>query len=787
MSSAPTSPASNVDESRQMTTNPSSPPSDRGDSSQSPSRKAMDEEEQFYKDQEAEEERERDERRAAAASATKKQIQKDQKSTYDLLDRMLIASEAFTQHLEKQGIDSVKDGYMQPKLMTGGKLRGYQLEGFRWLVNIYNNGINGILADEMGLGKTLQTIALITFLKQINVKGPFLIVAPLSTLSNWIQEFEKWTPKIKALQYHGSKPERDEIIRKQLSNFKGAASPDFPVICTSFEIAMRDRKELSNNGMQWTYLMIDEGHRLKNYNCKLLKELMRYNTESKLLITGTPLQNNLAELWSLMHFLQPETFYDLDSFQSWFAASELQNRTTKKEVINSERETKIIEKLQAVLRPYVLRRVKTDVESDLPRKREYILFAKLTKPQLDIYNAIDDGTIREHLESEVLSTFEARSGASTPRSLKRKAGSGVQTPNKSSKSSRASTPGEGVALATRLRGNKSKKSYREVEEGEGLYQKDEDKADKDVLDAPDPAEDGLKKALKDAKRIISGKKLQNPAMQHRLACNSPHLFYPLLNPDSPDESLIASSGKLQLLDKLVAALLAAGHKLLIFSQFKAMLDLLEDWAVSLRKYNICRLDGSTAQVDRAEEIRRFNAKGKNGADIFLLSTRAGGQGINLMAADTVILFDSDFNPQQDLQAQDRAHRIGQTRPVIVYRLATRGTVEEELLEKAAGKRLLEKLVMRSAKFRADGRRSKDGEDLAEFRRIVREMGLEKGRHKEVGEVLSKRDLEILMDRSVEAYDRAEKGEAETGDAFEVYETKGTEGGKGALSDLSKGM
>ena len=200
----------------------------------------------------------------------------------------------------------------QPKLVTGGKMKQYQLEGLEWLKSLWMNGLCGILADEMGLGKTLQAISMIAFFKDNNITGPFLIAAPLSTVRNWIEEFKFWTPQINTVLYHGSKDEREQLRRKRMKMNK-QGDFDFPVIVTSYEICMNDKKFLGN--YQWRYIIVDEGHRLKNMNCKLIKELMTYNSANRLLLTGTPLQNNMAELWSLLHFLLPEVFNDLDSFE----------------------------------------------------------------------------------------------------------------------------------------------------------------------------------------------------------------------------------------------------------------------------------------------------------------------------------------------------------------------------------------------------------------------------------------------------------------------------------------
>lgn len=261
-------------------------------------------------------------------------------------------------------------------------------------------------------------------------------------------------------------------------------------------------------------------------------------------------------------------------------------------------------------------------------------------------------------------------------------------------------------------------------------------------------------------------------MQLRLACNSPHNFYNPWSQDSGlevDETLVTSSGKMLLLDRLLPALFERGHKVLIFSQFKTQLDILEDYARDLRGWNVCRIDGSVAQEDRQNQIREFNTN--LDYKLFLLSTRAGGQGINLASADTVILFDSDWNPQQDLQAQDRAHRIGQKRPVVIFRLATKGTVEEELLSSAGAKRRLEKLVIKKGGYKTMGQKMDKADSMS--KEALKAVLLKDGEvFKYTGGdvILSDEDLDILCDRSDASYVRAEKG---LGDAtgFKIVETK----------------
>ena len=666
----------------------------------------------------------------------------------------------------------------QPKLVTGGTMRSYQLEGLEWMVSLYNNGINGILADEMGLGKTIQTIAMLAHLWENKSYGPFLIAAPLSTTSNWVAEFEKWTPSMPVMLYHGDKKERERLRKTRLRN---PGTADFPIMVTSYEICMNDRKYLTSFG--WQFIIIDEGHRIKNLDCRLIRELQQFQSANRLLITGTPLQNNLVELWSLLHFLLPTVFDKLSTFESWFDFSGLKDKSSFEQLLSEERQQYLVKSLHAVLKPFLLRRVKTDVESLMPKKREYVLYAPLTAMQRELYQAILDGTSRSYLEEKAVERLSiglsSRAGTplsicSTSGGLKRKALSSRATPNKSTKTSRAGTPAS--VASTRSRG-RSKKNYEEVSDDEYFDGLDKEESEEEEAELSSDAEDEKIRAatFEIAKRQLMQKKLGNPIMQLRLCCNSPYNFFnPFIKADTdgaetfasetePDETLVSTSGKMLLLDSLLPELISRGHKVLIFSQFTTTLDLIGHY-LDLRSWNYARIDGSVAQTDRQDQILAFNkpSSSKEAADIFILSTRAGGQGINLAAADTVILFDSDWNPQQDLQAMDRAHRIGQTRNVIVYRFATRNTVEQKLLESAEAKRRLEKLVIRKGGVRNDrgGTRGNDKEqEVEELQKLLRRSDGEKFdvEGTESGNVLRKEELEILLDRSDEAYERAEKG------------------------------
>ncbi|KAJ5161606.1 Helicase C-terminal [Penicillium capsulatum] len=663
----------------------------------------------------------------------------------------------------------------QPSLITGGTMRTYQLEGLEWLKTLWMNGLCGILADEMGLGKTIQAISMIAFLKEQNVPGPFMIAAPLSTVSNWVDEFKRWAPDVEVVLYHGSKAERAAIRQKQMK-LKDQGNFDFPVVCTSYEICMNDRKFLTS--YKWRYIVVDEGHRLKNMNCRLIKELLTYDSANRLLITGTPLQNNISELWSLLHFLLPEIFNDLDSFEKWFDFSSVLDTDDQAQGVE-HRKRNLVTTMHSILKPFLLRRLKTDVEHSLPKKREYILYAPLTLEQKDLYREILNGTGRQFLEDKAFGRLMSKtpSTTSSQNRKRRREDSEPSSPNKSVKTSGTATPVSTASSSRRRRAAQTYKDISDSEFDEKLRKLETGIEDEEKSEEPEPSDTELEelersKNLKLAKKEIGQKKMQNPVLQARLACNSPHNFYWPWDGEFPvvDESIVSASGKMLLLDRLIPCLLGKGHKILIFSQFKTQLDIIQDWATQLRDWNCCRIDGAMAQSDRKDQIQAFNTDPEH--KIFLLSTRAGGQGINLTAADTVILFDSDWNPQQDLQAQDRAHRIGQKKPVIVYRLATKGTVEQTLLEKADSKRRLERLVIQKGRFRSLLDPGANAQDIEELRKVLGQDDFERFEAgADANSILSDQDLEILTDRSEEAYSRAEKGLDRAGPAFVAVETK----------------
>ncbi|KAM8865300.1 putative global transcription activator SNF2L2 [Synchiropus picturatus] len=489
----------------------------------------------------------------------------------------------------------------QSSLLINGTLKHYQIQGLEWMVSLYNNNLNGILADEMGLGKTIQTIALITYLmehKRLN--GPYLIIVPLSTLSNWVYELDKWAPSVVKIAYKGTPGLRRGLV-PQLRSGK------FNVLITTYEYIIKDKQILAK--IRWKYMIVDEGHRMKNHHCKLTQVLnTHYVAPRRLLLTGTPLQNKLPELWALLNFLLPTIFKSCSTFEQWFNAPFAM--TGERVDLNEEETILIIRRLHKVLRPFLLRRLKKEVESQLPEKVEYVIKCDMSAIQKVLYR---------HMQKGILLT------------------------------------------------------------------------------------DGSEK---DKKGKGGAKTLMNTIMQLKKICNHPYMFqhieesfaehlgYP--NGIISGHDLYRASGKFELLDRILPKLQATNHRVLLFCQMTSLMTIMEDY-FGYRNFQYLRLDGTTKSEDRAMLLKKFNEEGSQ-YFIFLLSTRAGGLGLNLQAADTVIIFDSDWNPHQDLQAQDRAHRIGQQNEVRVLRLCTVNSVEEKILAAAKYKLNVDQKVIQAGMF-----------------------------------------------------------------------------------------
>lgn len=481
-----------------------------------------------------------------------------------------------------------------PIYKNNNTLRAYQLEGLNWLKFSWYNSHNCILADEMGLGKTIQSLTFVHSCYTYGMRGPFLVIAPLSTIPNWQREFESWTD-MNVVVYHGSATSKQMIAEYEFyyKNDNGKTIKDvnkFNVLITTFEMIVTDYNDLQK--FNWRVCVIDEAHRLKNRNCKLLEGLRQLNLEHRVLLSGTPLQNNVNELFSLLNFLEPAQFASNESFLSEFGT------------LKNEEE---VSKLQALLKPMMLRRLKDDVEKSLAPKTETIVEVELTNIQKKYYRGI--------LEQNF--------------SFLRKGTTAQNIPN-------------------------------------------------------------LMNTMMELRKCCIHPYLLNGA-EEQIQYDSRHTHGE--DSDSYYKNLILSAGKMVLIDKLLPKLKANGHRVLIFSQMVRCLDILEDYLI-YKKYPFERIDGRIRGNLRQAAIDRYS-KPDSDRFVFLLCTKAGGLGINLTAADTVIIYDSDWNPQNDLQAQARCHRIGQRKTVKIYRLLCRNTYEREMFDKASMKLGLDKALLQS--------------------------------------------------------------------------------------------
>ncbi len=528
----------------------------------------------------------------------------------------------------------------QPDYVQNGTLRDFQLTGLNFLAYNWVKNKNVVLADEMGLGKTVQTVAFLSWLRHNRgQQGPFLVAVPLSTMPAWADTFDHWAPDVNYVVYNGNHTARNIIKDYELLPDGSIRHPRFHVLLTTYEYVLQDATFLSQ--IKWQFMAVDEAHRLKNRESQLYDRLQEFKAPARLLITGTPVQNNLSELSSLFDFLAPGVV----------------NIDENMDLTTEEASTKIAE-LTEDIKPYMLRRTKQKVEKDLPPKTEKIIRVELSDIQLEYY---------KHILT---------------------------------------------------------KNYAALNQGAK----------------------GQKQSL------------LNIMMELKKASNHPFMFPSAEERLVPHgarreeilRALVTSSGKLMLLDQLLTKLKRDGHRVLIFSQMVKMLDILGDY-LDYRGHEYQRLDGTIAAGPRRIAIDHFNAP-ESTDFCFLLSTRAGGLGINLMTADTVIIFDSDWNPQADLQAMARAHRIGQTKPVSVYRLVSKETIEEEILERARNKLMLEFLTIQRGvtdKETQARRSALVGEpgSTSEVSRILKKRGQKMFEQTDNQKKLEELDLDAVLEKA----------------------------------------
>ncbi|XP_039027568.1 probable helicase CHR10 isoform X3 [Hibiscus syriacus] len=504
-------------------------------------------------------------------------------------------------------------------------LKPHQVEGVSWLIRRYVLGVNVVLGDEMGLGKTLQAISFLSYLKlHRKSPGPFLVLCPLSVTDGWVSEIVKFAPKLEVLRYVGEKEIRRSLRKTIYKHVKDKPSTTdlslpFDVLLTTYDIALKDQNFLSQ--IPWHYAVIDEAQRLKNPSSVLYNVLNdRFLMPRRLLMTGTPVQNNLTELWALMHFCMPSVFGTLNQFLSLFKeAGDISSDSTSKS-------KELFKSLKYILQAFMLRRTKSKlIESGnlvLPSLTEITVLAPLISLQKKVYTSI--------LRKELPKLLALSSGSSSHQSL------------------------------------------------------------------------------------------QNIVIQLRKACSHPYLF-PGIEPEPYEEGehLVQASGKLMILDQLLQKLYDSGHRVLLFAQMTHTLDILQDF-LELRKYSYERLDGSIRAEERFAAIRNFSKRSEsdqNAAFLFLISTRAGGVGLNLVTADTVIFYEQDWNPQVDKQALQRAHRIGQMNHVLSINLVTEHSVEQVIMRRAERKLQLSHNVVGDHIMNLEGKEMA-GAEMGDLRSII---------------------------------------------------------------------
>ncbi|KAF9890926.1 putative DNA helicase ino80 [Aspergillus nanangensis] len=756
--------------------------------------------------------------------------------------------------LNFQNPTSLGDIEISQPTMLNAKLKEYQLKGLNWLVNLYEQGINGILADEMGLGKTIQSISVMAYLAEVhNIWGPFLVIAPASTLHNWQQEITRFVPNIKVLPYWGSAKDR-KILRKfwDRKHITYTKESEFHVLVTSYQLVVLDAQYFQK--IKWQYMILDEAQAIKSSASSRWKHLLGFSCRNRLLLTGTPIQNNMQELWALLHFIMPTLFDSHDEFSEWFS-KDIESHAQSNTKLNEDQ----LKRLHMILKPFMLRRVKKHVQQELGDKVEKDIFCDLTYRQrayyanlrnrVSIMDLIEKATIGDEADSTTLMNLvmqfrkvcnhpdlferaETKSpfttahfaetasfvregnfvnvGYSTrslieyplPRLLCSSAGRvDVAGPQNSRAGFRNKylphlmnifTP-ENIKHSIQENGAFSFLRFVDTSIGEayeqshcGVFERaisrrgrpnrlsrlqvvydDEDAAvansvlphtmlnivaRNDPQAAHEVTTDGYLRELMNVSQATferEGLNIIEPcaspaasAPPIALSCSNPtaqaemkenffnvtarHVLF-----DTPSKSMelqlvekqidpapysyppmlpkpisakgrythievpsmrrfVTDSGKLAKLDELLRELKAGGHRVLLYFQMTRMIDLMEEY-LTYRNYKYCRLDGSTKLEDRRDTVADFQTR--SDIFVFLLSTRAGGLGINLTAADTVIFYDSDWNPTIDSQAMDRAHRLGQTRQVTVYRLITRGTIEERIRKRALQKEEVQRVVI----------------------------------------------------------------------------------------------
>ncbi|KAL5010230.1 hypothetical protein ScPMuIL_012535 [Solemya velum] len=516
------------------------------------------------------------------------------------------------------------------------QLKPYQMVGLNWLRILHDQEVNGILADEMGLGKTIQAIAFLAHLLDIGEEGPHLIVVPSSTIDNWVRELKTWCPDLKVLLYYGTQEER-VMHRESIYN----DDHEYHIVLTTYNMATGNVKDrVLFKKFYFQYAIFDEGHLLKNMSSNRYQHLMKIQADNRLLLTGTPLQNNLLELMSLLCFVMPDMFIGkTEQLKRMFTCY---SRGSESAAERSKFEEERIAHAKRIMQPFVLRRLKTEVLKQLPAKLERVESCVMIPDQQDLYD-------------NLVQQFRCR--------LDDK-----QTINNN---------GAGMLMQLRKIANhpllhRSHYTDAKLQRMAEILAREPSHAERGAL--PDLIYEDM--------TVMSDFELYTTCVNYK-KCLSDYIL---------DLSYISESAKFRVLDDMLETMKSNGDRVLLFSQFTMMMDIMEVY-LKERGYSFCRLDGSTPVQERQKLIDDYNTN--KDIFVFMLSTKAGGMGINLTAANVVILHDIDFNPYNDKQAEDRCHRLGQTKEVNVVRLICKGTVEEAMLRCAEEKLKLEQDITKS--------------------------------------------------------------------------------------------
>lgn len=561
----------------------------------------------------------------------------------------------------------------QPSIMNEGiELKDYQVVGLNWLNLLWQNKISGILADDMGLGKTCQVIAFLSHLKEQGTWGgkPTLIVVPGSTLENWCREFQRFSETINFTPYYGSQAQRFEHQETILDNITQGVCD---VIITTYDLTFRKEDNAFLRKCRPKICIFDEGHVLKNANTIRYKSLMRIDTQCRILLTGTPLQNSLQELMSILGFLMPEVFYGKDSpvpemlqvlFKHKAKVTETDSHST---LLSAQR----VQRARTMLTPFILRRKKAQVLKHLPKKTSRVEYCELTSTQKELY------TQQLEKQRKILQDRAAGILVKDHANVMMKLRQAAIHP---------------LLFRHRYPDDKIRKMAKACLKEDTFAESNPD-------------------------IIFEELQVYQDYQCHQLATKYPGALkkFQLQNQEWMD------SGKVAKLLELLKKYKENGDRALVFSQFTSVMDIL-GWVFDDHDIAFMRMDGSTPIAERQSLMDDFYADESIG--VFMISTKSGGAGINLACANKVIIFDSSFNPQDDIQAENRAHRVGQTREVEVVRLVTKGTVEEQIYALGVSKLELDKMVQ--------GEESEEGTGAGGKKKAAAEAGDKLSKAEEAG-------------------------------------------------------